>query len=96
MDVVISARAERDLVEIFNYLIERSPKGAESVISKLNENILALSSFSRRGAPRDDIGPNLRMLVVHSYTLIYAVRRDYVIVLRVLHGSRDLKREIVE
>lgn len=36
------------------------------------------------------------MLVVDSYTLIYAVRRDYVIILRVLHGSRDIEREILE
>ncbi|WP_244571256.1 type II toxin-antitoxin system RelE/ParE family toxin [Mesorhizobium carmichaelinearum] len=54
-----------------------------------------LASFPFSGAPRDDIAPGIRHLVVGDYLTLYRVNDDVIEILRVLHGHRNIEAEDV-
>ncbi|WP_292365011.1 type II toxin-antitoxin system RelE/ParE family toxin [Mesorhizobium sp.] len=45
------------------------------------------------GAPRDDILPGIRHLVVGQYLTFYRIGDDAIEILRVLHGRRRIETE---
>jgi toxin ParE1/3/4 len=52
---------------------------------------LTLHPFS--GAPREDIAPGIRPLVVGEYLTLYRVGEDAVEILRVLHGRLNIEAD---
>ncbi|RUU43837.1 type II toxin-antitoxin system RelE/ParE family toxin [Mesorhizobium sp. M6A.T.Ca.TU.002.02.2.1] len=56
-------------------------------------DLLTLHPFS--GAPREDIAPGIRHLVVGEYLTLYRVGEDSVEILRVLHGRRNIEADDV-
>jgi toxin ParE1/3/4 len=53
--------------------------------------LLTLHPFS--GAPRDDMAPGIRHLVVGDYLTLYRVRGDAIEIVRVLHGHRNIEAD---
>ncbi|WP_348625603.1 type II toxin-antitoxin system RelE/ParE family toxin [Mesorhizobium sp. L2C084A000] len=47
------------------------------------------------GAPRDDIAPGIRHLVVGDYLTLYRVDDDAIEIIRVLHGKRNIEADDV-
>ncbi|MBZ9856608.1 type II toxin-antitoxin system RelE/ParE family toxin [Mesorhizobium sp. CA13] len=45
------------------------------------------------GAPRDDIAPGIRHLIVGNYLTLYRVEDDAIEILRVLHGHRNFETD---
>ncbi|MDX8511684.1 type II toxin-antitoxin system RelE/ParE family toxin [Mesorhizobium captivum] len=43
------------------------------------------------GAPRDDIAPGVRHLIVGEYLTLYRVGEDAIEIVRVLHGRRNIE-----
>jgi toxin ParE1/3/4 len=76
-------RALADLADIRDYLVERSPVGAERVRLHLVETIDRLADFPFLGRPTDE--PGVRVLVL----VFYAVMADDVVILHVRHGARE-------
>jgi toxin ParE1/3/4 len=89
LTVRFDARALADLAEIRDYLVARSPGGAERVRLHLLETISRLSDFPLLGRPTDE--PNVRVLVLtrYPYLVFYGVIRNEVVILHVRHGSRE-------
>lgn len=83
------ARALADLAEIRDYLVERSPSGAERVRLHFVATIERLADFPFLGRRTDE--PNVRVLVLtrHPYLVFYAVVADDVVILHVRHGARE-------
>ncbi|WP_245435805.1 type II toxin-antitoxin system RelE/ParE family toxin [Mesorhizobium tamadayense] len=52
-------------------------------------DLLTLHPFS--GAPRDDIAPGIRHLIVGEYLTLYRVGEDAIEIIRVLHGRRNIE-----
>ncbi|MDR5755792.1 type II toxin-antitoxin system RelE/ParE family toxin [Caballeronia sp. LZ035] len=77
-------RARRQLKEIYEYIEERDPPAAESLVESIRESVMTLAEnpfIYRRGRV-----PNTREMVVHpNYLVIYRVS-DRVTVLNVLHA----------
>ncbi|MET0968049.1 MAG: type II toxin-antitoxin system RelE/ParE family toxin [Tardiphaga sp.] len=96
MKVIVSRQADRDLIEIYVYLHQQSPQSAERIAADLKRCIADLAIFPHRGAPRSVIATGVRCAYVHPYQLFYVVQPHHIEVLRVLHGSRDTKREFPE
>jgi len=42
------------------------------------------------GAPRDDVAPGIRHLIVGEYLILYRAREDAIEIVRVLHGRRRI------
>lgn len=49
-----------------------------------------LADFPELGRSRVDLRPGVRAWVIGSYVLFYEVEADAVLILRILHGARDI------
>jgi addiction module RelE/StbE family toxin len=81
-------RAVRDLVEIADYIRERSPNAAERVRARIEGLIGGLATFPYQGSPTDE--PGIRRLVAtpFPYLIFYRIKGEMVIVLHIRHGRR--------
>jgi toxin ParE1/3/4 len=93
MKIIVSDKADNDLMQISSYMSQQSLQATQSILDEINRCFVNLTSFPLRGSPRPDLGRDVRSTIVSPYLILYAVRRDHVTVLRVLHGSRDIEAE---
>jgi toxin ParE1/3/4 len=93
MKIIVTDEADNDLMQIFSYLSQRSSQAAESIAAEMDRCIENLSSFPFSGSPRAGLDQDIRTVIVPPYLILYAVRRDHVTILRVLHGSRNIEAE---
>lgn len=92
--VAFSRAAIADLDSMFARIAARAGREqARRVIRRIEDFAEGLSTFSDRGAPRPDIAPGLRILVLPGRaTLVYRSLPDRVIVARIVPPGRDLPR----
>ena len=90
--VKITARAERDLRDIWLIIAEHSLENADGFLHRLDMRIDSLVEFPDRGADRSDIFEGIRMLVEGSYLILYRRKATKVEVLRVVYGGMDLSK----
>jgi toxin ParE1/3/4 len=84
--------AERDLVEIFKYILKDKPSAAASLLEEIDRSISKLSQNPELGVvPNDDRLKNLgyRILIIRKYLVFYVVKKKYIQIRRVLHGARQ-------
>ena len=87
-------RAEFDLSEIWSYIATESGsiEVADRVVDSISSRYLLPASFPYMGRSRDeDFGGGSRSFAVGDYVIIYAVEGDDVLVLRVVHGRRQIE-----
>lgn len=65
----------------------------QSALETLEQRLDLLTLHPRSGAPRDDILPGIRHLVVGEYLTFYRIGDNAIDILRVLHGRRRIKAE---
>jgi toxin ParE1/3/4 len=82
--------AQTDISDALDYLAERSTAAAVRLSDQLEAKCRLLSTNPFVGRAREEIAAGLRSVVVGSYVLLYSVTDAEVIVVRFLHGSRDL------
>ena len=63
---------------------------ARRVIAELMARFDPILDFPDAGAPREHIRPGLRAVTRHNYVAYYVARQQEIVVVRVLHGSRDI------
>jgi addiction module RelE/StbE family toxin len=89
----VSPDAEDDLTSAWRYMATETgaPEIADRLVDAIAERFLA--KFPHLGRSRDDdLRPGLRTFVVKDYVIIYRVTADKdVVILGVLHGSRDIE-----
>jgi toxin ParE1/3/4 len=93
MKVRLSARAERDLQSIFEYLSGDSPGAADRILNRLGGAALELGDRAKLYPllPRhEDTG--FRRRVVGSYNLYYIIEDGTVEVVAILHSARNADR----
>jgi toxin ParE1/3/4 len=87
----ISPRATRDLIEIWNYIADNSITHADSFIDKLYTAIKNLSHHPDSGRLRKELAPGIRSFPFGSYVIFYRSIPHVLEIVRVLHGGRDLE-----
>ncbi len=90
----LSPEAESDLENIWEYIASQaeSPEVADRVASAIVDRFLLLAEYPHIGRSRDqELGPGLRTFPVGEYIIIYRILREDVAILRVIHGSRDIR-----
>jgi toxin ParE1/3/4 len=82
-----------DLENIGDYIASHDPRAAVRLVDTLERrwDLLTLHPFS--GAPRDDMAPGIRHLVVGDYLTLYRVRGEAIEIVRVLHGHRNIEAD---
>jgi toxin ParE1/3/4 len=64
---------------------------ANRLIGTVTDRFLVLAGFPHIGRSRDeDFGPGCRSVIVGEYVIVYCVENGDVLILRVVHGRRDL------
>ena len=91
MKLVWSRRAHTDVLQLRTYISQDSPFYARQFIERLIRRIDSLPDFPQMGrlvpeAERDDI----REIIYQGYRIIYRTTPDHLLIVTVLHGSRDL------
>jgi len=89
----LSPRAEADLDEIWLHVALESGSFdlATHLVDSITEQFALLGRHPYLGRARDDdFGAGSRSLAVGEYVIVYCVENDYVLILRVVHGRRDL------
>jgi addiction module RelE/StbE family toxin len=91
IDIRYLPTAEKDLMEIFEYIKKDNPAAAASELDKFDQSISKLSRTPSLGLiPRDrrlrEMG--YRMLVVDKYLVFYVVKKKFIQIRRVIHGAR--------
>ena len=90
----ISPRAEADLDEIWLYVARESGsvETADRLIDAITDRFWTLAGFPWMGRSReDDFGPGYRSFAVGEYVIVYCVEGEDVLILRVVHGRRQLE-----
>ncbi len=90
MRVLWLKRAEADLNEAFDYLLERSPQAALRLYETIRQRVELLADHPHLGRAGRVEGTRELVVAGTPYIVAYTVdsRIDAVIVLRVLHGRR--------
>ncbi len=93
----ITEPAQQDLVEIWSVLDDRHGGDvADQCLDALQKKFLQLQQFPGLGRSREDLAPGLRSIVVREIVILYRSMEGLVVIVRVVHGRRDLKRIISE
>ena len=83
-------RADRDLIDIWRYIVEHDPGAADRMLRALDAKMVLLSENPRLGPARPDIAEGLRCFPVGRYVLLYREIAGGVEIVRCVHGARDL------
>lgn len=91
--VEITATAERDIRDIWDYIAENNPGNAVLFIGQIETKALSLDLFPERHplVPEDEyLQGKYRHLIYKEYRIIYRILDDVVYIMRVIHSSRLL------
>ena len=83
--------AQKDLDEIFDYILRDRPSAAVSLLEKFDHSISQLSLNPELDViPKDDRLKNLgyRMLIVEKYLVFYVIKPQSIQIRRIIHGAR--------
>ncbi|GGA56189.1 plasmid stabilization protein [Edaphobacter acidisoli] len=90
----VSVRAEIDLDDIWYFIAKESSsiEIADHLVDSLTSRFILLAQHPYLGRSRDhEFGTGTRSFPVGEYVIIYAVEEQDVLILRVVHGRRDLE-----
>ena len=86
-----SGPVRQDLRHIHDFIALDSNHYAKKVVEEILDKSVTLKDSPLRGRIVPEVeNDNIREVFVYSYRLIYAIRGDFVYVLAVIHGKRDM------
>jgi len=98
----VRPRVDREIDAIADYLASDSLNVARRFLDAMEKTLALIGEYPGIGSPRYAYLPalqGLRMSVVQgfdNYWVFYLERTDYIDVLRVLHGARDLPASLLD
>ena len=90
----LAPSAEQDLDEIWLTIAADSIDRADKFVDALTSRFVLLSRSPRMGRPRKDLAGGLRSVAFRNYVIFYSYRDRNLLIERVLHGARDIRRII--
>ena len=89
----LTDRADADLFEISLYLARQgSIDTAERFIDAVHLQFERLVDHPGMGRAREELAPGLRSIPEGKYVIFYRSTQEGILIVPVLHGSRDAKR----
>lgn len=87
----VSAAAERDLDDIWHYVATNSGslERANAFVDAITQRLAILAHSPKAGTVRAEIDPGLRGLPFGDYIVYYRENESWVIISRIIHGSRE-------
>ena len=85
--------AQKQLLEIFNFIIEERPMTARNLVSRLRKAARELGDQPLRGRKVPEFkDPSIRERLVKPYRILYSVKSE-IYVLAIYHGRRLLPQK---
>jgi toxin ParE1/3/4 len=92
---LLSNDADADLDEIFDYTeAEHGFNQAVKYLSDLDNLFEQLVKTPNLGKERKEIKKGIYSIVEQEHIIFYEIREEYILIARVLHGSRDIPKFI--
>src|SRR5512147_2849596 len=88
--LTITAHARADLQEIHSHIARDDPGAARRFVASLRSKARQLAETPGMGRIREDLRPDLCSFPVGQYVLFYREHAGGIVLVRVIHGSRDL------
>jgi toxin ParE1/3/4 len=89
--LTISGHARADLQEIRDHIAKDNPGAARRVVLRLRAKARTLTETPGMGRSREgDLRPNLFSFPVGKHVLFYRPQPGGIVLVRVIHGARDL------
>lgn len=82
--------SKRDLLEIAAWIARDNPERARSFVEELRVTCRALAHHPESAIARSDLLPGLRCRPHGAYLIFYRPLPAGVLVIRILHGARDV------
>ena len=80
-----------DLQHIRDYIAKDSEYYAASFVSRIIDRIDILPEFPEMGRiVTEQNDKNIRELIYQKYRIVYRVEKERILILAIIHGSRDL------
>ena len=88
----LALQARADLDQIWDYILLEtgSETAANRTIDTIAERFYLLAQWPRIGRVRNDLRRGLRSHPAGDYLIFYRIDRVGIVILRVLHGRRDI------
>jgi toxin ParE1/3/4 len=85
-----------DLSEAYAYLADRSPAAAERLLDEVDAVAELLALFPSSGRQRSELGAGLRSRRLRRFPhlVFYRQASDAILLLRLLHGARNLENAL--
>jgi len=81
--------AANDLERIADYLVQNTPGRAQALIERIYDAAGSLLTLPHRGRPGKVKGTRELVLTALPYVVVYVVREDAVVVVRILHAAQQ-------
>jgi toxin ParE1/3/4 len=93
VEVVFTPRAERHIDTLHHYITaQANSERADAFVERIVSFCIGLSTFPKRGMPRDDILIGLRTTVfARSVTIAFTVSAREILIEGVHHGGQDFE-----
>ena len=88
--IVRLPKADNDLDEIWAYIAQDNPTAAYGVIKRIIGSTARLGDYPLSG-PALGIA-DFRTLSIPPYMVVYKVSDDAILIVRVIHAARDIRR----
>ncbi len=90
--VIFTPDASRDIQEIWEYIVRDSIDAADKVVTALDTAIRMLAELPGIGHARTDVDdPRIRFWRVYSYLVAFRHTDAELVIVRVVHGARDIR-----
>ena len=98
MRIVRRPKFVDDLEDAYAWLAERSPIAADRLLDEIDAVVQLFAAFPDIGRPRDELGAGLRSFRPQGFQTVIFYRRadDAIVLLRLLHGARNIQGETFE
>jgi toxin ParE1/3/4 len=94
--IVLTPAAQADLVDIWANIAADSSSQADRLLALIDSKFQSLSRQPGLGRQRDELSPKLRSFPLGSYVIFSLQDSGSLLIVRVLHGARDLELQFSE
>jgi toxin ParE1/3/4 len=87
----ISRPAQNDIDDIWDYIAQDNPAAAKRFAVSLGGKFFMLAKHPRAGRGCNEIAAGLLHFPIGNYVIFYRIGKNYVEIVRILHGARDME-----
>lgn len=90
MKLIIKSVVRKDLRDIADYIARDNPQRARTFAAELSAKVQEVAERPYSFPEHEEWTAGFRSALFHKYHIIFTIDNDTVIILRILHGARNI------